>query len=194
LHLEPLPAPERRPPPPPPPAALPPVAAACTGSALDLGKLAHAGTCDAAVKGIAIPASVTLAIEPATVTVRSGRTAPAHVVLTNTSADPVELVIADGCDDLLEVSTELLDGSGQRVDLGSGDECGMLRACGLSSVVIELPAGGAARLPFTVEARQEHWAGDSGCEASRSGAVARGSYDLVAYTRLGDVRGKVVVR
>ncbi len=140
-----------------------------------------------------MPASVTLAIEPATVTVRSGGTAPAHVALTNTSADPVELVIEDGCDDLLEVSTELLDGSGKRVDVASGDECGMLRGCGMSSVVIELPAGGVARLPFTVEARQEHLDGES-CEASRHGAVARGSYDLVAYTRVGDVHGKAVVR
>ena len=141
-----------------------------------------------------MPASVTLAIEPATVTVRSGGTAPAHVALTNTSADPVELVIEDGCDDLLEVSTELLDGSGKRVDVASGDECGMLRGCGMSSVVIELPAGGVARLPFTVEAREEHRDEARGCEPTRHGAVARGSYDLVAYTRLGAVRGKVVVR
>jgi hypothetical protein len=192
---QPQPPPTRQPTQSPPLPALPAVAAGCSGSALDLGKLARAGTCDAAIAGVALPASVTLAIEPATVTVPSGGDAPAHVVLTNTASDAVELVLDDGCDQLIHVLTELRDGSRKRVDVDERG-CGTLGACAAKSIVIELPAGGTAQIPFAVEARKERskWTQSTGCEVSRSGAVAPGTYALVAYLSLGILRGRVVVR
>jgi hypothetical protein len=189
LHLEPLPTPppDAEKPRPPPPT----IADACRGTALDLASLERSGACSSAIPPVSLPATAALSIDPAPVAMRGGTTASARVVLTNTADVETVFVLDDACHALPEVTSQLQDGSGNRVDV-DGEVCGTGRGCAGASVMIALAPHGTAFVPFTVDGRKQH--DDHDCAESRVGRVAPGRYELVAYSNLGEVHGKVVVR
>lgn len=167
-------------------------AAACRGPSLDLAALERARTCDVRDDARPLPADVAPSIEPALVTVRSGGTAPAAIVLTNHGAAAAQLVLDDSCGWMPRVTSELLDAHGARVDVDPhlADDCGVENGCESLSIAIELPPNGTARIPFVVDARKT----SVECKDQRRGAVAPGTYDLKANTSFGELHAKARVQ
>jgi hypothetical protein len=187
--------------------AAPSFADPCRGATLDLAAIVAAGTCSASSDNQALPDTVTLTLDPAALVIKSGGTAKAKAVLTNTSDAAVEVHLhgerGSG------PASELRDKAGARVDLGPAD-CGFGSVVDRETTVITLEPHGTASVAVEVEGRllvarhaspsgQGPFGGIVGsgqpqCKASRTGKVKPGKYALVVHTLAGDVTAAATVR
>ncbi len=179
----------------------------CRGAKLDLDAIVAAGACRVKDDNAPLPADVTLALDPATVVVKSGGTAKANAVLTNPSDAAIEVhvhtVRGKG------PSSELRDNAGARIDLGRST-CGSGSVVDRSTLALTLEPHGTASVAVEVDGRllvaglvsdspQGAFSGMAGraqpqCKESRSGKVKPGKYALVVHTLAGDVTAAATVR
>lgn len=149
--------------------------------------------CESSGSAMPLPPSVTLAIAPNPVFVRSGHDGSAQLVIENGSAADVELYLDDENDRLTSPDHEIDDGSGKRVDVVYRDVAcnNVFDITRQRSLHIRLSAHRFTTVPFDVRAIASHY--DNACDKTDS-PLRAGRYTLVLHTPLGDVRGRLVVR
>jgi hypothetical protein len=194
---------ESAPSPPPPPADAPPPPAPLKDKCrnprtLEQGSVGFGvgnndgiSECTTGHPAMALPKSVSLAIAPNPVILRSGQEGSANLVIENGSAADVELYLDDEHDALTRPTYEIDDAAGKRVDALYGDVgCAELGAVIPQSIHIGLSAHRFTTVPFDVRAIVSRY---NSCKPTES-PLRAGRYVLVVHTPLGDVRGKLTVR
>ena len=164
----------------------------CRGSKLEIASVVKAcevrgGRADAA----ALPAGVTATVQPALLVVAAGGRLPAALVLTNTAAEEVTVVLDNACGHAADVRTSIETADGKPAD-ETGGQCGKGEGCGRSYLAVALAPNGTLRIPFTIDSRLRTY--DAGCHEKRIGKVKPGTYQLHVWSRVSEQQLPITVR
>lgn len=169
----------------------PTIAPACRGERLDLKTLVASGACVVQAAAAPLPAAIAITLEPQPLKLKAGAIGSAAIVLANTGAAEVTLLLEHACDRLVEVTYEMRASNGDRIDVADGG-CGGGHGCDTKTIGVALPAKGQLRLAFPLIARIEKF--DAECRGKRvGGPVPKGTYDLNVFSAFPDQGAKITI-
>ncbi len=147
----------------------------CVGAELDLDAILAGKLCRLEHRPPRSSIAAALEFEATSVApVAPGATARIELTLTNTTDAPQQLTLEYGCNALETSAT--YPGTQVRADLIENERCGFGRGCGVTTMRVELPAGGRMRASTTFVARATRVT--DACKQVSAGAMKRGSYTL----------------